>query len=198
MRYFFILTIVIVFSNKLHAKNDTVILNSPKIFKITYLDSANKSSVTFSNYSTYNEVYLDTLTRQYLVIEFKHTDLTNPLTNRKIARVPLKDIKEFGYIKGNRSDFGTLLGLGVGAAAGLILGAFAEKQDELYDEKPAKSILVGGVIGMVTGGAMGYFLGGMFNDYTMYNLEKYNSNLNKKFEEILKISTLGLKNYKYP
>lgn len=198
MRYFFILTIVIVFSNKLHAQNDTVILNSPKIFKITYLDSANKSSVTFSNYSTYNEVYLDTLTRQYLVIEFKHTDLTNPLINRKIARVPLKDIKEFGYIKGNRSDFGTLLGLGVGAAAGLILGAFAEKQDELYDEKPAKSILVGGVIGMVTGGAMGYFLGGMFNDYTMYNLEKYNSNLNKKFEEILKISTLGLKNYKYP
>lgn len=191
MRVFLPLIIILSFNICCFAQSDTVVLNTPKIFKITYLDPERKDKISFTDYSTYNEVYLDTLTKDFLVIE--HKSDAQPLVNRKLVRVPLTDIKELGYINGDKSMFGTYLGMGIGTAAGIILGAFAEKQDKLYDEGSSKSIATSTVIGFVCGAGLGYLLGGIYNDYQMSELSHYNKDLKKKYSEILSIIQRGIR-----
>jgi hypothetical protein len=186
----FILLLFSLLVNKCYSQSDTIALNTPKIFKITYLNPEKKEKISFTDYSTYNEVYLDTLTKDFLIIE--HKSDTYPLMNRKSVRVPLRDIKELGYIKGDKSMFGALLGMGVGTAAGIILGVLAEKQDKLYDSRSSKSIATSTAIGFVCGTGLGYLLGGIYNDYETSELSRYDNDLNKKYSKILSIIQRGI------
>jgi hypothetical protein len=191
MKFFLPLIVIFCFNICCFAQSDTVVLNTPKIFKITYLDPERKDKISFTDYSTYNEVYLDTLTKDFLVIE--HKSNSQPLLKRKLVRVPLTDIKELGFIKGDKSMFGAFLGMGIGTAAGIILGAFAEKQDKLYDAGSSKSIATSTAIGFVCGTGLGYLLGGIYNDYEVSELSRYNKDLNKKYSEILSIIQRGIR-----
>lgn len=187
----FILLLFSLLVNKCYSQSDTIALNTPKIFKITYLNPEKKEKISFTDYSTYNEVYLDTLTKDFLIIE--HKSDTYPLMNRKLVRVPLRDIKELGYIKGDKSTFGALLGMGVGTAAGIILGVLAEKQDKLYDSRSSKSIATSTAIGFVCGTGLGYLLGGIYNDYETSELSRYDNDLSKKYSKILSIIQRGIR-----
>ncbi|MBS1493031.1 MAG: hypothetical protein JST55_05960 [Bacteroidetes bacterium] len=194
MKYY-ILLFTIFLLNTSNAQTDTVVLNTPKVFSISYYDST-KSAVTFTSYSSFQEIYIDTLTKKFLTIERKFTDLSNPLVSRKIERVPLQNIKSLGYISGTNANKGLLIGIGTGAIAGLILGSIAQSQDELFDSNVRKSVGISTIIGIVSGASLGYLLGGMFNDYTEYDLERYNNNPEKCYTEILKIARDGVKNFK--
>ncbi len=191
MKFILPLIVILSFNASCFAQSDTVVLNTSKIFKITYLNPEKKDRISFTDYSTYNEVYLDTLTKDFLIIE--HKSDAHPLLNRKLVRVPLTDIKELGYIKGDKSMFGAFLGMGIGTAAGIVLGIFAEKQDKLYDTKSSKSVATSTVIGFVTGTALGYLLGSIYNDYETSELSRYDQNLSKKYSVILSIIKRGIR-----
>ncbi len=187
---FFLSLIILSFFSCCFAQSDTIALNTPNIFKITYLNPEKKEKISFTDYSTYNEVYLDTLTKDFLIIE--HKSDTYPLMNRKSVRVPLRDIKRLGYIKGDKSTYGALLGMGIGTAAGIILGVLAEKQDKLYDSRSSKSVATSTAIGFVCGTGLGYLLGGIYNDYEISELSLYDNDLNKKYSKILSIIQRGI------
>ncbi len=148
--------------------------------------------MALTEYSTYNEVYLDTLTKDFLIFQRKYTDLNNPLVSTRTEKVALEDIRSLGYITGTKETFGLYLGMGVGAVAGLILSSVAQRQDNLYSGTPPKSIGTGIIAGIIGGGALGYLFGGMYNEYEKTNLEKF-KNSDTKFSEILKIINKGLK-----
>lgn len=190
MKFILPLIIILSFFSCCFAQSDTIALNTPNIFKITYLNPEKKEKISFTDYSTYNEVYLDTLTKDFLIIE--HKSDTYPLMNRKSVRVPLRDIKRLGYIKGDKSTYGALLGMGIGTTAGIILGLLAEKQDKLYDAGSSKSVATSTAIGFVCGTGLGYLLGGIYNDYEISELSLYDNDLNKKYSKILSIIQRGI------
>jgi hypothetical protein len=194
MKYYILLFVFFIL-NTSHAQTDTVILNTPKVFSISYFDST-KSAVTFTSYSSFQEIYIDTLTKKFLTIERKFTDLNNPLVSRKVERIPLQNIKSLGYISGTKTSTGLLIGIGTGAIAGLILGAIAQSQDELFDSNVRKSIGISTVIGIVSGAGLGYLFGSMYSDYTEYDLERYSTDPEKCYIQILKIARDGVKHFK--
>lgn len=186
-----ILLLIFLFSlNICYAQSDTVALNTAKIFTITCLNP-DKSDLAFSQYSTYNEVYLDTLTKNFLTFERKYLDLNNPTVSTKTEKVALKDIQSIGYANGTKETFGLFLGMGVGALAGGILGAVAQRQDNMYSGQAPKSVAIGIIAGIVSGGALGYLFGGTYNNYEETNLERF-ATTETKYAEILRIATKGI------
>ncbi|MBN8571992.1 MAG: hypothetical protein J0M18_20415 [Ignavibacteria bacterium] len=190
MKFILPLIFILSFFSCCSAQSDTIALNTPNIFKITYLNPEKKEKISFTDYSTYNEVYLDTLTKDFLIIEHKSDTYT--LISRKSVRVLLKDITELGYVKGDKSVFGALLGMGIGTVSGVILGALAEKQDKLYDKGSNRSVGTSIAIGFVCGTGLGYLLGGIYNNYETSELSRYDNDLNKKYLKILSIIQRGI------
>ncbi|MBX7044461.1 MAG: hypothetical protein K1X86_01375 [Ignavibacteria bacterium] len=175
------------------SQDNSVILNTPKVFSITYIDKSEKSIFSLSEYTSYNEVYLDTLSKDFLVIERKYIDLKNPLVSRKVEKIPIENIKTLGYIKGNKSIIGSLIGAGSGAIAGFIIASLSINQDGKNNDMSSNPKGVGVISGLVAGAALGYWFGSDLNAYEQYDLSQFSKNNSKKFDEIMKIVRRGMR-----
>jgi hypothetical protein len=191
--FLFILT-----SASSYAQSDSaIILNTPRVFSVTFTNH-DKSLLDFSQYATYDEVYLDTLTKDFLIIERKYTDLKNPGISTRVEKIPVKDIKSIGYVSGSQDVMGAIVGAGIGTIAGIIIGIAANTYDKAsidpkYDKKNSPVVPV--VAGLVIGAGLGYALGGMLDKYEHHSVVQY-KNMERKFQEIQKIIQKGMDRFK--
>ncbi len=180
------------------AQSDTVNLNTPAVFSITFYESK-KSFFGLNANTTYNEVYLDLLTKDFITIRKKFSDVNHPNAVSRYVRIPLKNIKSLGYATGTQETFGALLGAGIGIAGGTLIAVLTK----IADNKQFDSKFEPGTISSIThpimafGGAgalLGYLFGGYLNKYESTDLTIYdNDNENeKKFMEIKKIVDKGI------
>jgi hypothetical protein len=183
------------FLNQCFAQSDTVIFNTGKIFSITYLDR-DKNGISFSEYSTYKAVFIDTLSKNFLTIERKYNALNNPLRNTKVEKIPLKNIKSLGDVVGNNGPIGALIGAGSGAIAGFIIAALSVNSNTGENNDKTNPKGIGIVSGLFFGTFLGYWIGVNNEKYEDYDLMKYNNDSEKKYNEILKIIQTGIKHYK--
>ena len=183
---------ILILSNNCFSQSDTIALNTPAVFSITFKEN-HKALIFDRNYTSYKEVYLDVLTKDYLIIRKKFDDVKNPKAISRYVQVSLKDIEALGYATGTEETFGGVLGLGIGAVGGTIvslLGKSADNTSQGFNPGSTKSI-TGQVIGWtLTGAILGYIIGGHSNEYKSYDLSKYNDE--KKYEEINIIVKKGL------
>lgn len=182
-------------SLRLFAQSDTTIIyNTPKIFSITIRDT-NKSIFSMADETQYKEVYIDTLTRKYIVFERKYTNSHNPLISRKTEKVFLQNIVEIGYKNGTHEENAAIAGAVTFAIAGVIIGNVAKNQRELYNDKTKTvSPFLAGVIGLAMGAGVGYFIGGLIDKYEYLDLTNYGNE--RKFTEITRIINRGIKRNK--
>ncbi len=139
----YILTFVIfLFSNFCYSQSDTIKLNTPAIFSITFHEE--KEALIFKkDYTSYDEVYLDVITKEYLIFKKKYHDEKKPNAVSTIRRIPLKDIKALGYSTVTKESFGTFLGMGIGVVTGTIVAIVAKSFDRdaidaKYDSSTSK------------------------------------------------------------
>ncbi|MBP9096986.1 MAG: hypothetical protein KBG21_10285, partial [Ignavibacteria bacterium] len=139
---------ILILSNNCFSQSDTIALNTPAVFSITFKEN-HKALIFDRNYTSYKEVYLDVLTKDYLIIRKKFDDVKNPKAISRYVQVSLKDIEALGYATGTEETFGGVLGLGIGAVGGTIvslLGKSADNTSQGFNPGSTKSI-TGQVIG---------------------------------------------------
>ena len=179
-----------------YAVNDSISLNTPAIFTITFHETK-KSLFHLNENVTYNRVYLDYITQDYLMVRQKAPDAKKTGAISKIRRIYLKDIKELGYETGTQESFSAMLGAGVGFLGGAIIGIVARSYDkaardpEFDSSNTTRSITTPILIGIGTGAILGYLIGGSENEYERFDLSIYNDN-KRKFQEINTIVKKGL------
>lgn len=198
MKYLLVLLAVCLFSKLSYSQSDTVALNTPAIFSITFHEDKNYLIFPRGN-TTYNEVYLDKLTQDYLVLRKKYHDEKNPDAISKYAKIPLKDIKSLGYATGTQETFGGLIGMGIGAVGGTFIALIAKGWDKGEGKgkfNPGATESIGTqIIGWTAAGAiLGYIIGGHSNEYKKFDLSKLSNE--KKFEEINEIVKKGMSSSK--
>lgn len=191
MKYF--LTLVILFSvNICYSQSDSVALNTPAIFSITFKE--NKKSLIFDrNHTSYKEVYLDVLTKDYLIIRKKYDDKRNPNAISRYVQISLKDVEALGYATGTEETFGGLLGMGIGAVGGTVLSLIAkgfDKGEGKFNPGATESIAAQVLTWTGAGAILGYIIGGHSNEYKSFDLSTFNNE--KKYLEINKIVKKGL------
>ena len=194
MKFLLILIALFSFSISCYSQSDSIALNTPAIFSITFKE--NKKSLIFDrNHTSYKEVYLDVLTKDYLIIRKKFDDENNPNAISRYVQISLKDVEALGYATGKEETFGALLGAGIGLVGGTIVSIIAtsfdrDAIDPKYDSTTSK-FGVPILIGIGSGALLGYFFGGMVNSYETFELSRFDNE--KKYLEINKIVKKGLK-----
>jgi len=188
----FLTLLYLLISCSAFAQSDTIAYNTSKIFYITIKD-ANKSIISFTETSTYKEVYIDTLSRDYLIFDRKTLDSENPMSSRKSEKIKLEDILVLGYKNGTHEELGLGIGAAVFGGTGFILGVNARKQDQLYNDKNPTKPMLTALIGLVVGAGTGYLLGGMIDSYKYFPLP---SERDKKYDAIIKIINDGIRQNK--
>lgn len=185
---------ILMFSDFCYSQSDTIILNTPAIFSITFKEN-HKSLIFDRNHTSYKEVYLDVLTKDFLIIRKKFNDEKNPKAISRYVQVSLKDIEALGYAKGTEETFGGLLGMGIGAVGGTIISLVANGFDNsAQDFNPGKTESIGKpvLVWTIAGATLGYLIGGHSNEYESFELTKFNNDNEKKYLEINKIVKKGL------
>lgn len=193
MKPLFVLFILI-FSGLCFSQSDTIALNTPAIFSITFREDKN-TLFSINEYTTYDEVYLDLLTADYVTFRKKFSDENNPNAISRIGRIYLKDIKSLGYATGTQETFGGLLGMGLGFLGGTAVAIIARSMDrgaydQNYDSTTSKSFTTPMLIGFGSGAILGYIIGGHSNEYKTFELSTFSNE--KKYLEINKIVKKGL------
>ncbi|MBS1493030.1 MAG: glycine zipper family protein [Bacteroidetes bacterium] len=181
--------------NKCFGQGDTIVFNTGKIFSIAYLDR-DKNGISLTEYSSYNSVFIDTLSKNFLTIERKYNDLNNPLRNTKVEKIPLRNIKSLGYVVGNHGPIGALIGAGSGAVAGFIITALSINSNTGENNDKTNPKGIGIVSGLFFGTFLGFWIGVNNERYEDFDLMKYNNDIGKKYNEIIKIIQTGIKHYK--
>ncbi|MBN8571991.1 MAG: hypothetical protein J0M18_20410, partial [Ignavibacteria bacterium] len=77
MKPVFALFLLLFFYNLCFSQGDTIVLNTPAVFSITFKEN-HKALIFDRNQTSYKEVYLDVLTKDYLIIRKKFDDIKNP------------------------------------------------------------------------------------------------------------------------
>lgn len=113
------------------------------------------------------------------------------MITRKTEKVFLKNIKELGYVRGDKGPWGALIGAGAGAIAGYIITALAINPDGKTNDKTNPKGL-GITFGLIGGAALGFWFGTLQNEYEEYELNQYNSNLERKHTAITEIVRRGM------
>lgn len=190
--------LLLTFAGSLFAQNDTVHLNTPAIFSITFHDETQKTLFSLNYYTTYNEVYLDELTKDFITIRKKFHDEKNPKAISRFAKIYLKDLKSLGYATGTEETFGTVLGAGIGIAGGALIGILSNIADDKQFTAKNSSNTISSIAHPIfafggAGAILGYIFGGHLNSYESFDLTSYNKDNERKFQEINTIVEKGLK-----
>jgi hypothetical protein len=191
MKLLLLLTALLL-GNACYSQSDTIKLNTPAKFSITFFEQK-KSLFGLNKFTTYEEVYLDDLTKDFITIRKKFDDPKNPKAVSRYLRISLKDVKSVGYATGTMEVYSALLGLGSGAFGGLAVTAIGKGFDKganAFNPGETQSVTGGILVGAVSGAIMGYIIGSHSNDYENFDLSSYGND--KKFEEIKRIVNKGL------
>lgn len=187
---------ILVFSEFCYSQSDTVMLNTPAVFSITFKEYK-KSLIFGRNHTSYKEVYLDVLTKDYLIIRKKFDDKKNPNAISRYLRISLKDVEELGYATGTQETFGGLIGMGIGAVGGTVLSLIAkgfDKGEGKFNPGATESIGAQVLTWTGVGAILGYIIGGHSNEYKTFELSTLNNE--KKYLEINRIVKKGLSHSK--
>ena len=194
----FLIFVILLFINICYSQSDTTVLNTPAVFSITFHED--KEYLLFERGSTtYDEVFLDVLTQDFITFRKKYPYDKNPKSITTSRRIALKDIKSLGYVTGTEETFGAILGMGIGAVGGTIISLVAKSFDQgegkgKFNPGSTESITAQ-VLGWTGAGAiLGYLIGGKSNEYKKFDLSTYNNE--KKYLEINNIVKKALSNSK--
>lgn len=191
MKLFFAIALFLL-TDFCYSQSDTIKLNTPAKFSITFFQER-KSLLGLNNLITYEEVYLDDLTKDFITIRKKFDDPQNPKAISRYLKISLKDVKSLGYAVGTQEIYSALLGLGSGTLGGLFVttaGKGFDNGDSKFNPGTTESVAGGMLVGAVSGAILGYIIGSHSNEYKNFDLRTYNNE--KKFEEIKRIVEKGL------